>query len=246
MKQYFETFGMFFLLIILFLFVYWIYQNKKTPSYHVVVAKYKEDVTWLFHMDLSKLYVYDKSGDPHSPFCCLENKGREGSTFLGHIIEHYHNLPDYLVLVQGNPFPHMRQEITPCNFQENLYKLISKRPIQTEPLFCDSLDEPIHLYSGLILDRYMELMFEMEPKKSVVYAPGNQYVIPRNIILKRPQSFYQKLWHMSIKGSRHENGVAHFGKNRLDPTEIFGWSLERLFFTILSDVPIQKSFLENP
>jgi hypothetical protein len=220
--------------------------HKNTPTYHIVVAKHKEDVLWLFHMDLDKLYVYDKSGDEHSPFRCLENRGREGTTFLGHIIEYYDNLPDYLILVQGNPFAHMRSEINPRNFQENINKLVEKRPTTSEPLFCDYWEEPSFMYAGLMIQKYHELMFEGKAIETLRYAPGNQYIIPRDQIRKRPKGFYQKLWKMAQKGDHYRDvNDAHYTEKKFDKTEIIGWSLERLFPIIISDKPIRKSFFEQ-
>ena len=219
--------------------------KKNTPSYHIVVAKYKEDITWFSHMDRDKLYVYDKSGDKQSPFIPLENKGREGSTFLGHIIEYYDSLPDYVILVQGNPFAHMRPEITPQNFQSNINKLIEKRPAKKQPLFCDYWKEHSNTYSGLMIDQYIEYIFEGKPKGTIQYASGNQYIIPRKEILKRPKAFYQKLWKMTIKGDHYSNHQAHFAQKNFDRSEIIGWTFERLFDMIISDVPVNKKFLSS-
>lgn len=215
------------------------------PTYHIVVSKYKEDPTWLFHMNWKNLHVYDKSGDKYTPFVPLENKGREGATFLGHIVKHYDNLPDYLVLVQGNPFPHMDEEITPDNFQNNITRLIQEKPIQTQPLFCKNYEEPILSYPNLMVDQYYQLLFEGKPKDRLFFSAGNQYVIPRKDIQRRPKVFYQKLLKMSIKGDHFENHEAHYNKKIFNPNEIIGWTLERLFSTIMSNVPTNKKFIES-
>jgi hypothetical protein len=194
-------------------------------------------------MDRDKLYVYDKSGDQHTPFIPLENKGREGATFLGHIVRHYDNLPDYLVLVQGDPFAHMYPEITPKNFQSRLNHLVHQRPSHSQFLFCDPLPEHRMTYGGLMMDKYHELLFQGEPSGMLEYAAGNQYLIPRQIIQRRPKIFYQKLLSMSIKGDHYDGNRAHYEKKIFDPTEIIGWSLERIFPTILSDTPTNPKFI---
>lgn len=218
--------------------------KHKIPTYHIVVAKYKEDPIWLFHMDRKNLYIYDKSGDKNSPFIPLENKGREGATFLGHIIQYYDDLPDYLVLVQGDPFPHM-DNITPQNFQTRLDQLIKKKPTKTQPLFCKYYDEHLFNYPNLMVDKYHQLLFNGKPKDRLLYAAGNQYIIPRKDIQKRPKIFYQKLWTMSIKGDHYEINEAHYNEKKFNPNEIIGWSLERIFPIIMSDVPTNKKFVEQ-
>lgn len=217
---------------------------RECPSYHIVVAKYKEDISWFSYMDQGKLYVYDKSGEK-SPFIPLENKGREGATFLGHIVRYYDDLPDYLVLLQGNPFPHMRPDIRPYNLQEKIRRLVEERPAKTVPMFCDYYTEHIHTFPGLMMDQYYRLMFGGTPHPVMRYAAGNQYLVPRKDILKRPKAFYQKLWEMSVQGDHYEEKVAHYGKKTLNPNEIIGWSLERIFPIIMGGAPLRDTFLEK-
>lgn len=251
-KTFVPTTILIFVLIILFFYVFFILFwgprenlliHNKTPSYHIVVAKYKEDITWFSHMDRDKLYVYDKSGDEKTPFIPLENKGREGSTFLGHLVEYYDTLPEYVILVQGNPFPHMRPDITPQNFQDKIHQVLEKRPANKQPLFSEYREEHSFIYQGLLLDQYIEFLFDTKPKGVVRFVSGNQYILPRNVILKRPKAFYEKLWKMAIQGDHYEINEAHYGKHKLDPSEIKGWSLERIFDMIISDIPINKKFL---
>ena len=249
----FQTTLLMFVCVVLFLYVcfllFWsprenlLVGNQPRPSYHIVVAKYKEDVSWFSHMEPDKLYVYDKSGDKNSPYTPLENKGREGSTFLGHIVKYYDHLPDYLIFVQGNPFPHMRPEITPENFQQHINRLIDSRPVRRQPLFCKYHEEPSHMYHGLLIDQYIRSIFNTKPKGTVRFAAGNQYIIPRKDILKRPKAFYQKLCDMAIKGDHYDANEGHNTPKKMDKSEIIGWSLERIFDVIISDVPINKRFL---
>lgn len=247
------------IMVIVFLLLIWICilvyvvsrdndQPKKQPqpiSYHIVVAKYKENITWLFHMDFDKLYVYDKSGDEYTPFISLKNKGREGGTFLEHIIIHYDHLPDYLILLQGNPFPHMRPDVNPRNLQKKITNLIHKKPTGSQPLLCDWYVEPLSVYPELMMDRYYGLMFEGKLNGTTRFAPGNQYLLSKKDILKRPKHFYQKLWNMAIKGDHFTVYEACYTKKKFDPSEIMGWSVERIFPIIFSDVPIKKSFLKE-
>ena len=251
-KEKGTTICFFMFVVVICFFVYYflglrenllVHKNFNLPSYHVVVAKYKEDTSWFSHMDPERLRVYDKSGDEHSPFVPLINKGREGATFLGHIIAYYEILPEYVVFLQGNPFPHMRPEIKPENLQENLDRLVAKRPTKSQPLFCDYHEELAHTFGGLMIDRYHKLLFESKPKDIIRFAPGNQYIVPRKDILRRPKVFYQKLWKMAVKGDHYDIDTAHHGQKKFDQTEILGWSLERVFPVILSNVPIKKGFL---
>lgn len=81
---------------------------------HLVVAKFKEDVSWIKRAtSFNKIYLYDKSGAAAPPvtannlnFEALPNIGRESHSYIYHVLKNYSNLPDILVLAQGWPFDH--------------------------------------------------------------------------------------------------------------------------------------------
>ena len=101
----------------------------KTPKYKIVVAKYKEDITWLAHMKLKNVIIYDKSGDPIPGAIPRKNVGREAETIFHYILENYYNLPEYVIFLQGDPFGHIEQpNICAENLQENLTRLLKTNP----------------------------------------------------------------------------------------------------------------------
>ena len=78
----------------------------------IVVARYNESIDW------TKFYnciIYNK-GDPientntTTNVTTLPNVGREGHTYLHHIINNYDTLSDYTMFLQGNPFDHTSLE----------------------------------------------------------------------------------------------------------------------------------------
>jgi hypothetical protein len=58
---------------------------------NIVIAKYNENVEWANKIK-HKQTIYDKTDIPVSNSIHLKNKGREGETFLYHIINNYDNL----------------------------------------------------------------------------------------------------------------------------------------------------------
>lgn len=106
------------------------------PTWDLVVAKYNEDISWISQVPMDiKVIVYNKAefdSVNRPPFLKLRNKviytrpyddkkeiyrdnveyhslpnvGREGDTYLHHIITNYHKLADYTIFSQGDPFPH--------------------------------------------------------------------------------------------------------------------------------------------
>lgn len=80
-------------------------------QFDIVIAHYKEDITWLedLHHDLIRhIIVYNK--DKESLFSNnkiinkeLPNIGREAHTYLSYCVEYYNNLPEFVIFLQGSP-----------------------------------------------------------------------------------------------------------------------------------------------
>lgn len=78
----------------------------------IVTAHYAEDLTWLCKSPYP-VYLCDKIGaSPINPwvksfFMCenaIENAGCEASSYLHFIIQHYHELPQYVAFVHGHEY----------------------------------------------------------------------------------------------------------------------------------------------
>ena len=77
------------------------------PKYEFVVSHYKENLEWL-EKYADHCHVYDKGGGSavmnvgFHQWESLPNVGREGHTYLHHIITNYHHLADITVFTQGS------------------------------------------------------------------------------------------------------------------------------------------------
>ena len=86
-------------------------EQIKSLDYHVVVARYKEDVIWLHEMT-PKLTIYNKGDrstidDRLLPFTCdLKNVGTEEYAYLHYIVANYEKLPDIVLFTQGDISDH--------------------------------------------------------------------------------------------------------------------------------------------
>jgi len=95
----------------------------------VVVARYNEDIHWLLPI-MNIVTVYNKGLDnlqyiPQNKIIKCENVGREGATYIKHIIENYDNLDDYTVFIQGKIYDHL----FPSNIDlsnEYLFKILNE------------------------------------------------------------------------------------------------------------------------
>lgn len=68
--------------------------------YHVVVAKYDEDVSWLQHLPGNLDVSVYQSKDPSAPHF-IENVGNEASKYLSYIVENYNTLPETVAFMQA-------------------------------------------------------------------------------------------------------------------------------------------------
>ncbi|KAL8767067.1 MAG: hypothetical protein Q9194_006092 [Teloschistes cf. exilis] len=80
-------------------------------EFEIVVAHYNEDLSWLRNHS-KECCVYAKgpsNNHPEPPFTFtpLPNIGREGHTFLHHIVNHYHDLAEVTLFVQGRIDDHV-------------------------------------------------------------------------------------------------------------------------------------------
>ncbi len=104
-------------------------------DYEIVVARYNEDISWVEKNFLdAKVTIYNKGKDDikvpaNFKVVKLPNLGREGNTYLYHIIHNYDNLSEVVAFFQGNPFDHHGAELI-----ENL-----KNKSLPKPLSCNSL-----------------------------------------------------------------------------------------------------------
>ena len=156
----------------------------------IVVAKYKEDMSWVSNFDKSRLFIYDKSGEDNG-FINLPNFGREAHTYLTHIIENYDNLSDYTCFLQGNPFDgekgHLNKD---ADFIQNFNEDVEFYPL-SYLLQCDLDGNPHHPkleVREIIFDKF----FNNYPEY-LVFVVGAQFIVKKSAILRRKKEFYEDL-----------------------------------------------------
>ena len=186
-------------------------------TYQIVVAKYKEDISWT--KNLENVIVYDKSDNPVEGAIHRANVGREAETFIWYILENYDHLPDHLILLQGNPFPHMNTD------QINIENLSDEvGPFQT-----DLYEEDVNGYMELKIKEYYEYLFEKECPSRIRFAAGAQYSVPRHAIMSRPKSFYKKILDMLTAYPYVCEPLPEYG---FVPDTISAWTIERFWMYI--------------
>ncbi len=194
-----------------------------TPSIEMVVARYREDVSWIDATGLPAV-VYDKSGQPaENP---LPNIGRESHTYLHHIVSRYPQFPEHTVFVQAAPFGHMAPGTTPESFGEQARELAARgvpfKGFAFYKLRCDVLGRPHELkdeknrsrWAGFGKDIpmgeiYAQLFAGPVPESFHVRAPAGLFMVSRRRILLRPFAMYRKALKIVESDPHDANNTGH-------------------------------------
>ena len=135
----------------------------------LIVAKYKEDVSWINGLKNDfDIIVYNKDNniDPYDlnlvkaeyyidgiKWVDLPNIGREAQTYLFHIVENFNDLHDLEIFTQGNPFahsPHFIQTLLNLNPSDYYKNLCNERATQIRSNFMECENNLLHYYYGTV------------------------------------------------------------------------------------------------
>lgn len=150
----------------------------------LVISRYKEDLGW----EESYTNVVYNKGVSLPNTITLPNVGREGHTYIYHILSNYENLDDYTVFLQGNPFDHSR----------DLFKILKEfEELQSKPDFFQLCHEMLtddekgkpHHWVDIPVGYYYNDLFKL-PRTEFIYGAGAQFIVSKERILSRPKSFY--------------------------------------------------------
>jgi len=214
-------------------------QNSSSPimarvhDAELVVAYYGEGTGWFADWEIP-IHVYNKKRDcditvqeevlkarsstaPNVSFANLQNIGREGQTYLHHIVQHYHSLPTYTVFAQGagqHNGVHVR-DIAKKFLSKNeadvlLYPIV---PHNTKgPIFNRDAEE--YEASGMELEVNTDVFYYIPNLRmadrarllylalfggnpcdvpAMVFPAGAQFIIHKAAIHAKPLSFWEQL-----------------------------------------------------
>lgn len=174
-----------------------------TEKINVVVARYKEDLSWL--SDIKHLCTVYNKNDDIIPFDCffLENVqgGNEADTYMKHILLNYPDFPEYTLFTQGRVSDHVRSvdefiqnivEIEQGKFMNDFVGLNQFRGNAgwgTIHDFCDS-----H-HRNLPLKEWWYDIYDEDPVDNTIKCNYCAvFLVSRNNILFHSLKFYQELY----------------------------------------------------
>lgn len=209
--------------------------KKKDDRPHLVVSRYNEDVSWIKDMGCHYTLYNKGDDDPGLPSIKKENVGREGATFLDHIIDNYESLEGPIAFLQGDPFDHFTEPSTTRDGSK-LHGL----PIIRHDELLDSLiknydggvtfigrgsvcyGDGMPWWQGLEVDEFAERI----GVKSDYYAfcLGAQYIVPSEKIKSKSLDWWKNLREIFFEDWMRTGHI-----------------LERLWFTIFNSEPEKKN-----
>lgn len=152
----------------------------------IVVARYKEDTSWLNNLRAVDCYVINKFYDDDSrPGVVLPNIGRESHSYLWYIINHYVCLDDFTCFVQGSPFFHCPNAVDVIN---NFDGSCEFYPFGN--VFHTIKDACPH-HSDLIVSNFDELI---KSPAEWSFNGGAQFIVSKERIHRHSKDFYQQLF----------------------------------------------------
>jgi hypothetical protein len=223
-------------------------QTRGFASVDLVVAKYQEDTSWADVLMHCAVFVYEKSplvqekpafaanatghrGRQHrgrhrgQHLIKTPDIGREDWAYLFHVTQHYHNLADVTIFVQGIPFTHQTtpQSLQQFIIQQNMrpkFEALSGVYLESD---ADGLPHHASLCVGWgpkCIDRLFGVLLEFEDRctlpKSYLFSPGAQYAVPRASILSHSLAYYERM--LSISAQTKQNTSVACAWERLWPT----------------------------
>ncbi len=174
----------------------------------IVVARYSENLEWLKKFNCFAT-VYNKGETTVEGAVVLPNIGREGHTYLTHIVRNYHDLPKYTVFLQGSPFFHMEEGADSAKLtdtiQECMRKNVPFKGLAWFRLRCDRLGRPHQMsdpaskgkWSGWgkdipVGDVYEKLFNRTPPEQFIASAATGLFIVRKDRILTRSLEFYKR------------------------------------------------------
>ncbi len=183
----------------------------KIEKNFLMVSNYNADISWI--LDYTDNYIiYDRSDTdewikPFDPKKVIKvpNIGWDIYDKFTYIIDNYENLPEAMILTKGNIFKYITKEEFDEVCNNSYLTPLSTKHHKTYMPTCfygkDGMFNEINnsWYLNALPTKYFKSYNQfieplgLEIPKYIKFAPGSNYIVTRDNILKHPKSFYEKL-----------------------------------------------------
>ena len=153
----------------------------------IVVAKYKEDLSWLG--DIHHV-VIEKDKD-------VPNIGREPSSYVWYILQNYESLDGVYFFLQGDPRDHCPNIMQELSNTEGEFRWFSNRG----PFKCDMMARP---HDNVNISLFLERIDIEYQQAEIQFMGCCLFMVTGDKLKTRPKEFYQKLYDVLMKNDRSE------------------------------------------
>ena len=182
-----------------------------------MVSRYNQDVNWIQEYAPSMI-LYDRSDEPHPGAIIVPNLGTDIADKLHFIISNYNNLPPVMIYTKANLWKYITKEefdkvkdnsfFTPLltkNHKEIKYdgteEYVKRHGTNKDVCYYDNgiyweINNLWYLNSHPCKHDPREVMktLGIDNLEYVPFAPGSNYILTAQDILKHPREFYIKLY----------------------------------------------------
>jgi len=167
-----------------------------------VVAHYQENLDWLVPYS-ANLRIYHKGNLDQSPIPAagwvkLSNVGREGHTYLFHIINNYQNLADITFFLQGKIEDHA--------LGKSVEDLLPKVMAHGVAFFGRRFPARHFCYDYPRFLRFWREIFGTQAPNQIAFYAGACFGVRRELILRHPIDFYEKILRVLAKSRDPDEG----------------------------------------
>lgn len=191
---------------------------------HVVISRFNESVEWVNRIKYPYTIYNKGDNNINLPNINLPNVGRESGSYIYHIIKNYSNLPDFLILLQANPFEHCKELFSRIDsFDFNKITLLTDSELPNDLYVVpDDHREGVRLIvEKLNLQEYLKNYESVQYN----YSFGSQWIVPKKYIVNKSLNFWEDLYEIHQK------------------IFVSAWVLERMFLHIFNHSDTKKDHL---
>lgn len=168
-----------------------------------IVSRYNHKVKYMQDYT-DDVVMYDRSPEPVDGSIVTPNVGSDWYDKFTYIIDNYDNLPDIAVYTKANLFDYIKpREFEKIKDNKTFTPILSREHHTYEPIcrYNDGMYEEINNRWYLAefpckndtTEQELLVMLGMSDKEYVKFAPGSNYILPKETILKHTKEFYIKL-----------------------------------------------------
>lgn len=168
-----------------------------------IVSRYNQDANWLKDYD-AEVTMYDRSEIPLSNAIVVPNRGSDLYDKFTFIIDNYDNLPDVAIYTKCNLFKYISKEEFDLIKDNKTFTPILTKNHKTYHPTCFYREDGMYMEVNnkwflygvphKFVKEYDELIGnQFKHQEYKPFAPGSNYILPKENILKYPKSFYEKL-----------------------------------------------------